>query len=220
MPYLTEHANASTQRVFAADEPLRTQCAQVKGGHFALVSAFLAKHYGDTGQRPGSAMHEPVATITASDHNALVASNLMKLKGTAKDGQPITDPLHTVMAGGNHYAEVRAFMVAYYGNEKDGGVMRDPMRTITSRERFGLVKVFGSLYAIVDIGMRMLTPRELYRAQGFPDWYNIDFEVRGRRLPKDAQVRMCGNSVCPPLAAAMVRAQFDHVELNECADLV
>lgn len=256
MPYLTEHANASTQRVFAADEPLRTQCAQVKGGHFALVaptlvqtgygeregqaprsldlqkpigtivagatkhalvSAFLAKHYGGH-ETPGAAVPEPFPTVTARDHNALVASNLVKLKGTAKDGQPITDPIHTVQAGGNHYAEVRAFMVAYYGNEKDGGVMREPVRTITSRERFGLVKVFGSLYAIVDIGMRMLTPRELYRAQGFPENYVIDIVFKGRRLPKDAQVRMCGNSVCPPMAEAMVLAQF-HVDRLELADL-
>ena len=82
------------------------------------------------------------------------------------------------------------------------------MHAATSRERFGLVSVHNEPYAIVDIGMRMLAPRELYRAQGFPDSYRIDIEIDGKRMPKDAQVRMCGNSVCPPMAAAMVRAQF------------
>lgn len=56
--------------------------------------------------------------------------------------------------------------------------------------------------------MRMLQPRELYRAQGFPDTYVIDRGADGRVLPKDAQVRMCGNSVCPPIAAALVRENW------------
>lgn len=178
------------------------------GVKHALVSAFLAKHYGDTGQRPGSGMDEPVSTITASDHNAVVASHLVKLKGTAKDGQQIDLPLHTVQAGGNHYAEVRAFMVAYYGNEQDGGDLFDPFRTVTSKERFGLVTVDGTDYLIADIGMRMLQPRELYRAQGFPDSYQIDVPFNGKPLTKTAQVRMCGNSVCPPMAEAIVRANL------------
>jgi DNA (cytosine-5)-methyltransferase 1 len=237
-PFLTEHANASSPRSFSAAEPLRTQCAQVKGGHFALVAptlvttgygerpgqaprapgldkplgtlvaAFLAKHYGGH-ETPGSALPRPMDTVTAQDHNALVASSIVKLKGTAKDGQQLDLPLHTVQAGGNHYAQVNAFMVAYYGNEKDGGTMKDPMRTLTAKERFGLVTVHGEPYAIADIGMRMLAPRELYRAQGFPDDYIINPVVDGRQLPKDAQVRCVGNSVCPPVAAALARAQFE-----------
>jgi DNA (cytosine-5)-methyltransferase 1 len=75
-----------------------------------------------------------------------------------------------------------------------------------SHDRFGLVTIEGFEYAIVDIGMRMLAPRELYRAQGFPDSYRIDIEYKGKPMTKTAQVRMCGNSVCPPLAAAIVAA--------------
>lgn len=85
------------------------------------------------------------------------------------------------------------------------------MRTVTSKERFGLVTVEGFEYAIVDIGMRMLIPRELYRAQGFPDSYRIDIEYMGKPLTKTAQVRMVGNSVCPPLAEAIVRANYADV---------
>lgn len=82
------------------------------------------------------------------------------------------------------------------------------MRTTTSKERFGLVTIHGEEYMIADIGLRMLSPRELYRAQGFPDDYKIAPEFNGKPLTKTAQVRMCGNSVCPPNAAAVVRSQY------------
>jgi DNA (cytosine-5)-methyltransferase 1 len=73
-----------------------------------------------------------------------------------------------------------------------------------------LVTIHGEEYAIVDIGMRMLTPRELARAQGFPDSYILDPIVNGKPLTKTAQVRMIGNSVCPPLARALIEANFRH----------
>lgn len=183
----------------------------VNGQKHALAAAFLAKHYGDTGQRPGSAMQEPVSTVTACDHNALVASSLVKLKGTCKDGQQLNLPLHTVQAGGNHYGEVRAFLLKYYGTEQDPN-LRLPLHTITGTDRFGLVMVEGEQYQIADIGMRMLQPRELFRAQGFPDSYRIEADACGKPFTKSAQVRMCGNSVCPPVAAAIVRAQFGAIE--------
>ena len=116
-------------------------------------------------------------------------------------------PLHTVSAQGQHHAEVRAFLTAYYGSDQDTP-LGDPMHTVTTKPRFGLVVVDGQPYEIADIGMRMLLPRELYRAQGFPDAYVIDTGADGRALPKDAQVRMCGNSVCPPLARAIVAANY------------
>lgn len=208
-------AKGQAPRTRPVDLPMPTVVPTSNGA--SLVAAFLAKHYGDRGQRPGSAMDEPVSTITACDHNALVASHIMKLKGTSKDGQPMTAPLHTVQASGLHYAEVRSFLVAYYGNEKDGGELSDPMRTVTSKERFGLVTVDGQEYAIADIGMRMLAARELYRAQGFPDSYRIDVKFNGKPLTKTAQVRMCGNSVCPPLAEAIVRANLGELERREVA---
>ena len=86
--------------------------------------------------------------------------------------------------------------------------MREPLHTVTTKDRFGLVTIQGTEYAIVDIGLRMLTPRELYRAQGFPESYAIDFGADGHPLTKTAQVRMCGNSVCPPMAKAIVGANY------------
>jgi DNA (cytosine-5)-methyltransferase 1 len=298
--FLNEHANASNQRVMPADEPLRTICAQVKGGHFSMVSAalvgvggragdsrprgadepsatitakgdtavataFLAKHY--TGV-VGSDLDDPIGTITSSDHHSLVtahitkfrtgstgsdlqaplptitagpkenpagaphalglvSSHMVKLRGTST-AAGANEPLHTISAGGQHHAEVRSFLLAYYGTDQDQAP-NSPLATITSRDRFGLVTIQGQDYEIVDIGLRMLAPPELYRAQGFPADYIISeipdptrlfvdgHQVEGDpltlpRVPltKSAQVRMCGNSVCPPLSEALIRANFAH----------
>jgi DNA (cytosine-5)-methyltransferase 1 len=209
-PRYTER-EGQAPRVRSLEEPAPVIVPTGNGGD--LVAAFLAKHYGGN-ESPGAQMDLPISTITTQDHHHLVTSHLSKLYGTSV-AQSADEPLHTVTAGGTKLAEVRAFLVAYYGNEKDGGALGDPMRTVTSKERFGLVTVDGVDYAIADIGMRMLAPRELYRAQGFPDTYQIDvlftYKDRfGRRqtrmMTKTAQVRMVGNSVCPPLAAAIVSA--------------
>lgn len=333
--FLNEHANSSNQRTMPADEPLRTICAQVKGGHFsavaatlapfvvtnttghpgvqvgaplptvtsagnqALATAFLAKHYTgvvgsdledplgtvtscdhhslvtahitkfrsgavgsspdeplhtvtaggtparastgntmgivtahiqrDMGQSIGHAADEPLATITAGGggKSALVASSLVKLRGTSSTAG-MDEPLHTVSAGGQHHAEVRAFLVKYYGTDQDPR-LEEPLHTVTTKDRYGLVTIEGVDYQIVDIGLRMLEPAELYRAQGFPASYVIreipdpkllfkdGHQADGNplalpRVPltKSAQVRMCGNSVCPPMARALIQANFAH----------
>jgi DNA (cytosine-5)-methyltransferase 1 len=237
-PFITEHANASHQRNMPADEPLRTICAQVKGGHFALVApviarqfgesvghdisaplgtvtaggggksqlvtAFLAKHY--TGVT-GAKLQAPLPTVTTVDHNALVTSHLVKLRGTCQHGQPVTEPMPTVTAGGLHIGEVRAFLLKYYGTDSTIPCS-EPLHTVTVRDRFGLVTVRGEDYQMVDIGMRMLEPHELFAAQGFPADYVIDRDANGKRFTKTAQVARCGNAVCPPLAEALVSANL------------
>ena len=198
-------------RVPGLDKPLGTIVAGA--AKHALVAAFLAKHY--TGV-VGSVLPAPLGTVTTQDHHSLVAANMVKLRGTS-NSTPADAPLHTVSAGGQHHAEVRAFLTAYYGSDQDTP-LQDPMHTVTTKPRFGLVMVEGQPYAIADIGMRMLQPRELYTAQGFPASYIIDRGHDGRTLPKDAQVRMCGNSVCPPLARAIVEANYsEHVALRRAA---
>jgi len=291
--FLNEHANAANQRVMAADEPLRTICAQVKGGDFSAVSAtlvgvggragesrprganepaatitakgdtaiataFLAKHY--TGV-VGSDLEDPLGTVTSADHHSLVtahiqrdmgqsighaadaplgtitaggmgkssliSSSLVKLRGTST-AAGVDEPLHTISAGGQHFAEVRAFLLKYYGTDQDPR-LEEPLHTVTTKDRYGLVTIQGVDYQIVDIGLRMLEPAELYRAQGFPAHYVIkeipDPELLFKdghqaegdplllprvALTKSAQVRMCGNSVCPPLSEALIRANFTH----------
>lgn len=194
-------------RVPHLDKPLGTIVAGA--AKHAAVTAFLAKHYGGH-ESPGSSLDAPISTVTTQDHHHPVTSNLVKLRGTSRDGQPADEPLHTISAGGTHHAEVRAFLIKYYGNEKDGVELREPLHTVPTHDRFGLVTIHGEDYAIVDIGMRMLTPRELARAQGFPDSYVLDPVVNGKPLSKSAQVRMIGNSVCPDVATALIRANFSH----------
>lgn len=179
------------------------------GGHHGLVSAFLAKNY--TGVI-GSPATDPVHTITAKDHNSLVVSHLSKMKNNCI-GQELNEPIHT-MTTVNQFAEVRAFLTAFYGNEKDGNSVSEPLRTIPTRDRFGLVTVGQQQYQIVDIGFRMLQPVELFKAQGFPESYifsyGIDEHGNTVKLTKTEQTRMVGNSVCPQLSEALVRANFSH----------
>jgi len=197
-------------RTMSINAPIPTIVPTQNGS--SLVAAFLAKHFSERNAHEvmASSLFDPAPTVTTIDHSALVTSHLAYSYTSNTNGGEgdLREPMRTVTAGGLHAAEVRAFMVAYYGNEKDGGALTDPMRTVTSKDRLGLVTVEGVDYAIADIGMRMLAPRELYRAQGFPDSYRIDVEYRGKPLTKTAQVRMVGNSVCPPLAAAIVAANI------------
>ncbi|WP_240430243.1 DNA cytosine methyltransferase [Serratia marcescens] len=187
-------------------KPLGTVVAG--GNKHALVSAFLAKHFGGNYTGPGANLSEPAHTVTTVDHHALVTSNLIKFRGTCKDGQSLNEPMATITAGGLHIGEVRAFLLKYYGNEKEGVSLEDPLHTVTTNDRFGLVTVQGIDYQIVDIGMRMLQPHELYAAQGFPEWYIIDQDYKGKKYAKDKQVARCGNAVPPPFAEALVRANL------------
>lgn len=163
--------------------------------------------------------HRPVTdqllTTATENRHALITSHLM-VNTTGHAGGATDEPLHTITTGG-HHAEVRAFLIKYYGTDQDPK-LNEPLHTVTTKDRFGLVTIKGQDYAILDIGLRMLQPRELYRAQGFPDGYAIDKGADGRPLTKTAQVRMCGNSVCPPLALALVAANYtEEQQLKEAA---
>lgn len=187
------------------DEPSGTVTAG-GGGKSQLVATFLAKHFGGNYTGPGADIAEPIHTVTTVDHHALVTSNLIKMRGT-NTGQEVTTPLQTITAGGNHFGEVRAFLLKYYGTNIGHGA-EEPLQTVTTKHRFGLVTVEGVDYEIMDIGMRMLQPHELYAAQGFPSWYVIDQNYRGDKYAKDKQVARCGNAVPPPFAEALVRANL------------
>lgn len=200
-------------RALDIEQPLGTVVGS--GAKHAVVAAFLAQHYGGFYDGAGRSLEQPMPTAVAiPNQNQVVTSHLVKLRGTCKDGQPVTVPAPTTTASGTHVGEVRAFLIKYYGTDQDPR-LEEPLHTVSTKDRFGLVTVRGELYQIVDIGMRMLTPRELARAQGFPDSYLLD---RGTdletgepiKLTKTQQVRMIGNSVCPPVAEAIVRSNFAH----------
>lgn len=188
----------------AIDDPACTITGKSKD---SLVTAHFIRQFG---QSVGSDSSVPVGTITPGGlgKTGLVTSHLVKLRGTCRDGQEVMAPVPTITASGTHIGEVRAFLLKYYGSDQDPR-LNEPLHTITTRDRFGLVTVKGEQYTIVDIGMRMLSPRELFRAQGFPDTYIIDPAFNGKNMTKTAQVRMCGNSVSPWPAAALVGANFN-----------
>ena len=205
----------------AADEPLHTVTAggiparPSTGNTMGLVTANLV-HLGHGEGKDGTKRFShgirdvaaPLNTVTAQGATAgLVTSHMVKLRNN-QFGQSHEEPFPTLTAGGGHAGEVRAFLVKYYSEGGQDASCADPMHTIPTKDRMGLVMVHGEPYAIVDIGLRMLTPRELYRAQGFPESYIIDRGAAGEAITKTAQVRMCGNSVCPPLSRAIVAANY------------
>lgn len=193
-------------RVLQLNNPLGTVTAG--GNKFAAVSAFLAKNYGGNYTGPGVALDEPAHTVTTTDHHALVSSHLVKLRGTCRDGQPTDQPMPTITAGGLHVGEVETLLTSGDYSEERAQQVLAFLRQYCEPECDGLVTIGGVVYRIVDIGMRMLQPAELYRAQGFPDWYIIDRDYTGQRYAKDKQVARCGNAVPPPFAEALVRANL------------
>ena len=178
-------------------EPLSTIAAQ--GEHHALATAFLEQANGGFYEGGGRDARDPVSTITASgSQQQLVTADLAQLSPEHQEGA----------------LRVAAFLVKYYGS----GIAvdpRDPLDTVTTKDRLALVTVVikGTPYVIVDIGLRMLKPHELYRAQGFPPGYIIDRTANGTPLTTSAAVRMVGNSVSPPPLRALAEANLDPVAL-------
>jgi DNA (cytosine-5)-methyltransferase 1 len=235
-PFIVNVANSKTTgrgpNVWGMDEPLRTitsspgfavvspSVTAVGGGKSAVVSAFLAQHNTErSGFNPGRAATSPLATITTrGTQTQLVSSHLMSMKGSERRDSDMRSPHPTVLASGNHSAEIRTFLVKYYG-AGIGQDIKEPAHSVTTRDRFGLVTVHvgGEPYVIVDIGMRMLTPRELFRAQGFPESYIIDRGPDEKPLTKTQQVHKCGNSVSPWVAKAIAAANCGYLAASRIA---
>ena len=173
---------------------------------YGLVTSFIQKYYGGNYQGNGSDIKEPLHTITTLERNAMCAVNLIQMNNHC-DGRDVKEPIPTITAGDGHFGEVRAFLIKYYG-QGTGQDIKAPLDTVTAQDRFGLVTINGVDYQIVDIGLRMLEPRELYGCQGFPEDYIIDHDYTGKTYPRSEQVRRCGNAVCPPIPAALVRANL------------
>lgn len=220
----------------SVDRPAPTAMGQALKTYLvtpSLVTPTLLQYNQEKGNETrGQAVDEPINTIVTENRFALAAANLIHLNHGEKQWSTPDAPLRTVLAGANHHGLVRAFLTKWFGTNL-GHHPGQPLQTITAKDRFGVVTVGGVDYEIGDIGLRMLTPRELFRCQGFPDSYVIDMEVPYRRklrpksgkskrrrddhgpdpviyrpLPKNAQVRMVGNSVSPFPAEALVRANL------------
>lgn len=180
---------------------------------YGLVTSFLHKYYDGGYTGAGDSLTNPLPTVTSCDHNSMCAVNLIQMNNHC-DGRNVKDPIPTITAGDGHFGEVRAFLIKYYG-QGTGQDVKEPLDTVTSRDRFGLVTINGTDYKIVDIGLRMLEPKELYGCQGFPDDYIIDHDYTGKTYPRSEQVRRCGNAVCPPIPAALVKANLPELCIAE-----
>lgn len=188
-------------------EPLTTI---VSKNEHCLIAPTLIQYHSETSEYEvrGQEIQSPVMTVDGSNRYGLVMSFLSKFYSTGI-GQDVREPLGTITAdaGGGHFGEVRAFLIKYYG-QGTGQNIKDPLDTVTAQDRFGLVTIAGIDYRIVDIGMRMLEPRELYGCNGVPEDYIIDHDCDGNIIARTEQVHKCGNMVCPPIAAALVRANL------------
>lgn len=216
-PSMIQYHSEQTEDVRGqtVDKPIMTVDAS---NRYGLVEPFLIQTgYGEReGQKPRALdMGKPLGTVVAQSNKFAVAAAFVTQFNNHCDGQSVEEPLNTMTARSNHFGEVNAFLVKYYGNGENAVSCEDPAPTITAKDRMGLVTVKGEDYKIVDIGLRMLTPRELFDAQGFPPDYIIDVDADGKPYPKSEQVARCGNAVCPPIPTALVRANLP--ELCEAA---
>lgn len=210
--YHTEQSG-NEHRGQTLENPLQTVDA---ANRYGLVGATLVQTgYGERkGQAPRAIdPNKPLGTVVGRGKHAIAAATMIQFNNNC-DGLDVRKPLPTITAQSNHFAEVRAMLIKYYGVGVGQSVDK-PLGTITAKDRFGLVTVSGVDYQIVDIGLRMLTPRELYNANGFPADYEIEVDCYGNAYPKKEQVARCGNSVPPAFATALVRANWPEVCVSD-----
>ena len=235
-PYFTEFANASQQRNWSADKPLSTICAQVKGGHHGLVCAYMMQANGGFNDTDGRSLNEPLTTITNTGSQQQLVSAVFTQafygdkRETDHRADSLNSPLRTITTENRHSLitatlskenlncalRVATFLINFYGNG-DARDISAPLDTVTTKDRLALVTVWikGEPWVIVDIRMRMLHPRELYKAQGFPENYIIEHGHNGVPLSKKDQVHMVGNSVSPLPMAEIARANNPFILNNQ-----
>jgi len=171
-------------------------------------ASFLIQYHSETSKYDvrGQELSKPLMTIDTSPRYALVSAFITKFYKSGI-GQSLKEPLHTITTSPGHFGLVQAFLIKYYGDGV-GQSLTELLHTITTRERFGLVTVMGEKYQITDIGMRMLQQHEQYKAQGFPESYIFTHDEHGNPISRAEQNEKCGNSVSPPVAEALVRANY------------
>lgn len=176
----------------------------------AVVAAHIAKYYGGV---VGEKVEEPLPTVTAIDHNAVCAAHVVKFKGDDV-GHGAREPMQTVTTSTGGFALCKAHLAKMHSGDDLGhwpeirALLNEFCGYTLAEDDVLLLEIGGGLYYIADIGLRMLSPRELYNAMGFPPDYIIDRDYEGHEYKKSVQVARCGNAVCPPVASALVRANL------------
>ncbi|MFG0454540.1 DNA cytosine methyltransferase [Shewanella mangrovisoli] len=230
-PFIIEIANWSGKGTKSVNEPIKTITAYPKGGAFALAAPIMVQANGGFNTTHAYSVENPCSTITnTGSQQQIVSAFMVHLRKNIKPTS-LSDQMPTITAGGTHHAEVRltlvapgdsgltaeqeagavqvsAFLMRYYSNGGQWSSLNEPLATITTKERIALVTVTwnNKTMVIVDIGLRMLTARELFCLQGFPDNYII--EGYNGKTNKTQQVARCGNSVPPQFAEAILRSNL------------
>lgn len=208
-PALIQYHTEQTEHVRASGlgTPINTVDAS---NRYGLTCANLVEYY--TGGRPLD-IKDPMHTVTSHDREALIAAHVVKFKGDNL-GHGADDPMQTVTTSAGEFAVCKAYLAKMHGGDDLGywpeirALLNEFCGYELAEDDVLLLEIKGVLYYIADIGLRMLSPRELYNAMGFPPDYIIDRDYLGNEYKKSAQVARCGNAVCPPVASALVRANL------------
>lgn len=223
LPILTQYFSPGQSHT--PKDPLHTVTTRDRE---ALVSVFLSQAYAGGYTSNGNAPSNPLNTVTASDHNQIVAAHIAEFKGQDK-GQSVDNPLRTITASAGEYGTVKTYLtrIAPGADIKYWPKVRDMLNTYCDYhirdDDVLILEINGVPYFISDIGLRMLTPRELYNAQGFPSDYIIDVDHEGKAYSRTDQVARCGNAVPPPFATALVRAnlpEWCYIDVSTMYDLI
>lgn len=208
-PALIQYHTEQTEHVRASGlgTPINTVDAS---NRYGLTCANLVEYY--TGGRPLD-IKDPMHTVTSHDREALIAAHVVKFKGDNL-GHGAENPMQTVTTSAGEFAVCKAYLAKMHGGDDLGywpeirALLNEFCGYELAEDDVLLLEIKGVLYYIADIGLRMLSPRELYNAMGFPPDYIIDRDYLGNEYKKSAQVARCGNAVCPPVASALVRANL------------
>lgn len=208
-PALIQYHTEQTEAVRASGlgTPINTVDAS---NRYGLTCANLVEYY--TGGRPLD-VQDPMHTVTSHDREAVVAAHVVKFKGDNL-GHGADEPMQTVTTSAGEFAVCKAHLAKMHSGDALGywpeirALLNEFCGYTLAEDDVLLLEIGGALYYIADIGLRMLSPRELYNAMGFPPDYIIDRDYEGHEYKKSAQVARCGNAVCPPVASALVRANL------------
>lgn len=207
LPYLTKYYGGDSGQT--ANSPLHTITSRDREN---ISACFLSKYF--TGN-DGAELNAPMPTVTAIDHNSLCMAHIAEFKGQDK-GQAADAPLRTITAGDGEFGAIVATIIELtdFGKQQlyNWPKVREMLNTHCGYElkdnEIILFRIFGEYWFICDIGLRMLCPKELYAAMGFPSDYVIDRDYLGNEYKRAAQVARCGNAVCPQIARALVKANL------------
>ena len=205
VPFVQHVQHGSAKHgVMPADEPMRTITAWPKGGGMALVGATLIGAGGPERAGEAAPLYAPARTVMPRDSRAIATACMVKYYGNEQGGVPVSAPLHTITSKDR----MGLITATLEGVDERAARTRDWLREwgVIGPTDEPIIGHGAETYRITDICMRMLAPRELYNAQGFPPDYKIDTPYKGKPMSKTAQVRMCGNSVPPVLVCALVQS--------------